>query len=99
MAIEPSEVHIRGRRGEDGGGAAEGIVIITSNDGASAAEHFPNRAEVIAGVKVSLVAAKLSLSIETQGDRVGRVVSIPPSGHRQIRIQYLSRRNICLPVW
>src|SRR5205085_4175077 len=55
---------------EHGGGSPVGIVIITSNDCACAAEHFPDRAEMVAGIIVRLVSVQLSLRIHSQRDGV-----------------------------
>ena len=71
MAIEPRKVEISGSGAKHSGRSAEGIVIRASNYGARAAEHLPNRAEVIAGVEEIGRALLLALSEEAGKDGAG----------------------------
>src|SRR5213082_94647 len=73
MPVEAGEIEVRWSSSEHGGRSAVRIVVVSSNYGAAAGEHFADRAEVISRVEVSSRADILALGVITLRHRVRRV--------------------------
>src|SRR5437588_12943806 len=73
MAIQARKVHVSGDCSENCCRSAVRIVVVSSNYGAAAGEHFADRAEVISRVEVSSRADILALGVITLRHRVRRI--------------------------
>src|SRR5438477_9605658 len=73
MPVEAGEIEVRWSSSEHGGRSAVRIVVVSSNYGAAAGEHFADRAEVISRVEVSSRADILALGVITLRHRVRRI--------------------------
>src|SRR5438045_407510 len=73
MAIEASKVEVSRSGAEHSSGSAVRIVVVASNYGAAAGEHFPDRAEVITRVEVRRCSDVLTLPVIALSYGVRRV--------------------------
>src|SRR5438270_13304147 len=79
MPGKAGEIEVSGSGSEHGGGTAVGIVIIASNNGAATGEHFPDRAEMIARIKICRRADVLALNEIALRHGVGGIAELTRS--------------------